>query len=85
MSDRLDIMIDNVKLNQVNCATYLGLKITCELKWNEYVSVLCKKISGKIAQMRSLIGVLPTFVLKQFYVSFSLLSLHGPIVNQNLF
>ena len=69
LSDLLDIKIDNIRLNQVNCATYLGLKITSDLKWNDYVEMLCKKISVKIAQMRSLSGVLPTFVLKQFYIS----------------
>jgi hypothetical protein len=68
-SDCLDIEIENVRLNQVNCASYLGLKITGDLKWNDYVTTLCKKISVKIAQMRSLSGVVPRSVLKQFYVS----------------
>lgn len=46
--DVLSIKINNEKLNQVQCASYLTLKIDGKHTWNEYVTSLCKKISFKL-------------------------------------
>jgi len=68
-SDQLDIKIDNVILDQVKCARYLGLDIDTNLSWNDYVTCLVRKISFKLAQLRRLRPTIPKYIAERIYVS----------------
>lgn len=68
-SDLLDISIDDTTLDQVKCAKYLGLDIDNILCWNDYVSVLVKKISFKLYQLRRVRSVIPQCIAEKIYLS----------------
>ena len=68
-SDCLDIVLNDVHLNQVNCAKYLGLNIDQNLSWNEYISCLCSKISLKLQCLNRLKASVPSEVLDTIYSS----------------
>ena len=48
LSDHLDITINGTNLKYVQCANYLGMKIDCQLLWNDYVNKLCSNIASKL-------------------------------------
>jgi hypothetical protein len=68
-SDLLDISIDDVILDQVKCAKYLGLDIDNILCWNDYVSALVKKISFKLCQLRRVRSTIPQYIAEKIYLS----------------
>jgi hypothetical protein len=63
----LNIHIDNQPLRQVSVAKYLGMFIDQNLKWNEHIDSMTKKISSKIGVLRSLRRIVPIDTLKLLY------------------
>eukprot|EP00914_Ancora_sagittata_P007950 GHVO01015676.1.p1 GENE.GHVO01015676.1~~GHVO01015676.1.p1 ORF type:complete len:140 (+),score=1.59 GHVO01015676.1:276-695(+) len=68
-SDHLEIKIDDVVLDQVNCAKYLGIDIDVNLTWNDYVSVLTRKVVFKLSLLRRTIHAMPQYIAEKIYLS----------------
>eukprot|EP00914_Ancora_sagittata_P007951 GHVO01015678.1.p1 GENE.GHVO01015678.1~~GHVO01015678.1.p1 ORF type:complete len:117 (+),score=4.91 GHVO01015678.1:825-1175(+) len=68
-SDLLEIKIDDVVLDQVNCAKYLGIDIDMNLTWNDYVSVLTRKVVFKLSLLRRARHAIPQYIAEKIYLS----------------
>ena len=65
----LNLLIDSVKIEQVTSAIFLGFTIQSNLKWDEHIHNICKKISMGIGIMKKLRKCLPTTFLFTIYYS----------------
>ena len=63
----LNIHIDDQHVDQVSSVKYLGMFIDSNLKWNLHIDNMVKKISDKIAVLRSLRKIVPVETLKLLY------------------
>ena len=63
----LNIYIDDQHVQQVSSAKYLGMLIDSTLKWDLHIDNMVKKISAKIAILRSLRKIVPVETLKLLY------------------
>ncbi len=63
----IHVHIDNKPLNQVTVATYLGMFIDSNIKWNDHINKLVSKFSAKIGILRILRKTVPIQTLKQMY------------------
>ena len=64
-----NLLIDSLKIEQVNSAIFLGFTIQSNLKWDEHIHNICKKISTGIGIMKKLRKYLPTTCLFTIYYS----------------
>ena len=63
----MSIHINNEPLHKVTISKYLGMFIDSNLKWDDHISKMTPKISGKISILRSLRKIVPTDTLIQIY------------------
>ncbi len=61
------IHINNEPPRKVSIAKYLGMYIDENLKWDEHINVMIRKISAKIGILRSLRRIVPIDSLKLLY------------------
>ena len=69
LSDHLDITINGTNLKYVQCANYLGMKIDCQLLWNDYENKLCSNIASKLSRLRRLKGIVSSHLMGKIYVT----------------
>ena len=62
------LLIDEI-LTQVDCFSYLGVKLDAHLTWNEKVDDMCKKLVFMVSRLRRLKSVLEPRILMYIYNS----------------
>lgn len=69
-----NITICNKSIDRVNSFKYLGITIQDDLKWNEHVDTICKKIAGAAYVMKRLGNKIDLGIKKSLY--FSMINSH---------
>ena len=65
----LSLLIDDAKIEQVNCTKYLGIHPDSMLTWSSHINQLCKKIAPKIGLLRRMRHIVPIECLDTIYQS----------------
>ena len=65
----LNLIVDGIRIEQVNCTKYLGSHPDSMLTWSTHINQLCKKIAPKIGLLRRLRHIVPLECLKKIYLS----------------
>jgi hypothetical protein len=68
--DEFEIIVNNVKLENVNSCKYLGITLDNELKWSAHIETVYKKIMKFIGIFYKIRNNLPPEVLKSIYYAF---------------
>lgn len=62
-----ELFIDNKKIEFVENFNFLGIIINKNLKWNNHIDMIAKKIAKTVGIMKKLKNTLPSWVLKNIY------------------
>jgi hypothetical protein len=65
-----EIIVNNIKLENVNSCKYLGITLDNELKWSAHIETVYKKIMKFIGIFYKIRNNLPPEVLKSIYYAF---------------
>ena len=63
------VLLSDEILTQVDCFSYLGVKLDAHLIWNEKVDDMCKKLVFMVSRLRRLKSVLEPRILMYIYNS----------------
>ena len=63
------VTVSGKQLNNVDCATLLGVEIDSKLSFNEHIEKVCKKMASRIAILRKIRACVPLKQRLQFYNS----------------
>ena len=66
-ASRINVLMNNVQIENVTCYTYLGIRIDSNLKWNEQINNICRKVCTSIAVMRRIKPFVPRNSLITIY------------------
>lgn len=63
------VTVNGKQLNNVDCATLVGVEIDSKLLFDEHIEKVCKKMASRIAILRKIRAFLPLKQRLQFYNS----------------
>ena len=72
MSNKLNIQVNNICIQNVSKEKLFGIYIDESLTWSSHIDYLCSHISTKISLLRNLSKYVSVKVLKMFYQSYIL-------------
>ena len=68
--DKLNLSINNVAIERVSTAKFLGVLVDDKLTWHPHIVALTKKINRNMGILFKVRGIFPTHVLKLLFNSF---------------
>ena len=66
---KLEIIVHNAILEQVDNFKYLGVTIDKNLTWSEHISAMCTKLANSLGALKRLSQFLPSQLLNKLYQS----------------